>query len=45
MIALFKMIMLGVLGYLFYGFIGRSHINSEMAANNFLSTAPAINRN
>jgi len=45
MIVLFKMIMLGVLGYLFYGFIGRPHVNSEIAANNLLSTAPIMKMN
>jgi len=45
MIILFKMIMLIVLGYLFYGFIGRPYINSETAANNLLSASPTMNRN
>jgi hypothetical protein len=33
----FKILMLGVMGYLFYGFIGRPHVTGETIAANFFT--------
>jgi len=34
----FKIFMLGALGYLFYGFIGRPQVTADLVATSFSST-------